>query len=67
VRELLSLDRNARVIISSGYSMNSRIEEALNLGAKGFLAKPYNIRELLEMVRLAADGGSSQGAPVASP
>jgi CheY-like chemotaxis protein len=59
VRELLSLDKNARVIISSGYSMNSRIEEALSLGAKGFLAKPYNNRELLEMVRLVADGGSS--------
>lgn len=60
LKALLSLDRNARVLISSGYSMNSRIKEALDLGAKGFLVKPYEVQELLDMVRLVADGRSSQ-------
>ena len=59
-RELISLDRNARVLISSGYSMNNRIKEALDLGAKGFMVKPYDIQELLDKVRLLADSGSSQ-------
>jgi len=38
-------------------------KEALDLGAKGFLVKPYDIQELLDMVRLVADGRSSQNLP----
>jgi len=56
MKELLSFDRKAKVLISSGYSSYHHVKEALELGAKNFLAKPYNIDQLLQMVRMVLDG-----------
>jgi two-component system, cell cycle sensor histidine kinase and response regulator CckA len=52
---LLSLDPSAKVIIASGYSANGPTKDALAAGAKGFVNKPYDIRQLLEVVRGVLD------------
>ncbi|MDY7039102.1 MAG: response regulator, partial [Thermodesulfobacteriota bacterium] len=56
LQQLLSIDRKARVLISSGYSVNGRVEKALALGVKAFLAKPYTINELLEIMQAVLNG-----------
>ena len=55
LRRLLVRDPSTRVIIASGYSINDQVSEALNLGALGFVAKPFNISDLLKTIRRILD------------
>ncbi len=52
---LLSVNPSVNVVIASGYSASDSIKEALALGAKGFVNKPYDIRQVLEVVRAVLD------------
>jgi DNA-binding NarL/FixJ family response regulator len=47
----MTLSPEAKVIIISGYLSNGRVEEAMTLGAKALLTKPYGFKELLTAVR----------------
>jgi len=51
LHQIMSLSPAAKVIIISGYLSNGRVEEAMTLGAKAFLTKPYSFEELLTTVR----------------
>jgi two-component system, cell cycle sensor histidine kinase and response regulator CckA len=53
--ELLKIDPAARVLIASGYSAEGLAREALKSGARGFVGKPYNIKQLLKSVRDVLD------------
>lgn len=53
-KEILTIDKNARIIISSGYSQD-RIEELEGYGIKGFINKPFRIAELAEKIRSVLD------------
>jgi DNA-binding NarL/FixJ family response regulator len=55
LESLLSLNPSAKVIIASGYSPDGATKEALAAGAKGFVSKPYDIRQVLEIVRSVLD------------
>ena len=48
---LLRLDPRVKVLIASGYSVNGRLEETLRSGARAFISKPYELRDLLKRVR----------------
>ena len=39
-------DPATRVLLSSGYSLDSTIQELISKGALGFLQKPYSAEEL---------------------
>ncbi len=49
--ELKKIDPNVRVLFSTGYSQNEKVNEILALGVKGFIQKPYQVGELLAKVR----------------
>ncbi len=51
LRHIMSLSSEAKVIIISGYLLSGQIEEAMSLGAKAFLTKPYSFEELRTTVR----------------
>jgi PAS domain S-box-containing protein len=55
LEELLRLDPNVKVVIASGYKANGHGKNALNSGAKGFLGKPHQLKELAAMVRKVLD------------
>jgi CheY-like chemotaxis protein len=55
LRKLLEIDPQAQVVIASGYSPDGPTKGALEAGAKGFLSKPYDTRELLQLVRKTLD------------
>jgi PAS domain S-box-containing protein len=55
LRELLDRDPSARVVIASGYSVSDQVKEVLNMGAAGFVAKPFNISDLLTTIRRVLD------------
>ncbi|MBN1916947.1 MAG: response regulator [Verrucomicrobia bacterium] len=50
-QRLRETNPDVRVIISSGYDVDDRVQEAIGLGAVGFLQKPYHIETLLNLVR----------------
>jgi PAS domain S-box-containing protein len=55
LRELLTIDPSARVMIASGYGIDTRMKKILQSGAAGYLGKPYQFRELLGKVRALLD------------
>ncbi|PTN37320.1 transporter substrate-binding domain-containing protein [Desulfonatronum sp. SC1] len=56
LRELLTVDSTVRVLIASGYADHKLAEELQRTGAKGFLGKPYQLKELAAKVREVLDG-----------
>jgi two-component system, cell cycle sensor histidine kinase and response regulator CckA len=52
---LLSLDPSVKVVIASGYSAKGSAGETLASAARGFVNKPYDIRQVLEIVRSVLD------------
>ncbi|MFO7728320.1 MAG: response regulator, partial [Desulfonatronovibrio sp.] len=55
-RQMLSIDPSVKVLVASGYSAMGHNKEASELGAKGFLSKPYQTKELLVRIRKLLDG-----------
>lgn len=50
LRDLTALDPNARVIMCSALGQESKVIDALRLGARGFVVKPFDIERLLGAV-----------------
>jgi len=55
LEELLKMNPRAKVVIASGYSVDEPTKEALEVGAKNFISKPYAIREMLKVIREVLD------------
>jgi two-component system cell cycle sensor histidine kinase/response regulator CckA len=53
--EILRIDPNAKVITTSGFRPSGPANWAMSLGAKGFVQKPYDMRQLLTTIRKALD------------
>ena len=49
--EILKINRNAKILIVSGYSANGPGKDAIEAGAKGFVGKPFDVSHLLETIR----------------
>lgn len=52
---LFKINPKVKAVIASGYAANGKAKEVSGIGAKGFIDKPFDIRELLEMVRKTID------------
>lgn len=50
VREICTFDPGAKIIMVSAMGQESIAEEAMSLGAKGFVVKPIKNEELLEAI-----------------
>jgi len=55
MEELLRMHPGLKVIIASGYAVNGRTKEALDAGAEGFIRKPYELGQMLGVVRKVLD------------
>ena len=51
LEELLKMDSQARVMVTSGYSSEQPVKDTLRIGAREFLPKPYRLDRLLETVK----------------
>jgi two-component system, cell cycle sensor histidine kinase and response regulator CckA len=52
---LLSLNPSVKVIIASGFTANGPTKDALEAGAKALVNKPYDMRQVREIVRQVLD------------
>ncbi len=55
LKELLKIDTQIQVLIASGSSSDGSERQELELGAKGFVRKPYKISQILKAVRDVLD------------
>ncbi|MBW1691983.1 MAG: response regulator [Deltaproteobacteria bacterium] len=55
LERLLKINPRARVLIASGYSVDELTKKALEAVAKGFISKPYDIKQMLKAVRETLD------------
>jgi PAS domain S-box-containing protein len=53
--EILRISPDARVIVASGYSESASANSIMADGAKGFVQKPYSMKELLTSIREVLD------------
>jgi CheY-like chemotaxis protein len=60
--ELLALNPDVMVVLSSGFAEQSKIGAMLALGLKGFIPKPYTAEKLLEQVRSTLDAARHSGS-----
>jgi two-component system cell cycle sensor histidine kinase/response regulator CckA len=56
--QLQKIDPTVRVLFSTGYSQNEKVNEIMALGIRGFIQKPYQVRDLLAKVRDVLDAKS---------
>ncbi|MCX8028131.1 MAG: response regulator [Thermodesulfovibrionales bacterium] len=54
-KKIFKTNPNQKVIIVSGFSRSNRVNEALSLGVKAFLQKPYTTKNLARIVRKTLD------------
>ena len=57
LEELIRIDPDVKVLIASGYSSNGISKEEKELGAKGFINKPYDAKDILLAIRKVIDEG----------
>jgi two-component system chemotaxis response regulator CheY len=50
LKEILSADHSAKIFVVSALNQRALINKILKLGAKGFVAKPFETEKLLEIV-----------------
>jgi DNA-binding NtrC family response regulator len=55
LEEILRVNPNAKVGLASGHSGNGPANGAMAAGAKGFVQKPYDIRQMLTTIREVLD------------
>jgi len=51
VKQIMSLDARANIVVVSALAERRLVEEALSFGAKDFVVKPFTAEKLLEVVR----------------
>jgi CheY-like chemotaxis protein len=56
LEEILKVNPQAKVVMASGYSINGRVKEVLDGGARAFIKKPYELKRMLGEVRKVLDG-----------
>jgi len=49
-RELIAIDANVKALIVSGFAQDDRIQQTLELGANGFIQKPYTLKRLSQAI-----------------
>ena len=48
--EILDMDPEARVIMVSAVGQRSKIVECIRMGAKDYIIKPYELRQVIEVI-----------------
>ena len=55
LEELIRINPQTKVLIASGYSAKTRTKGMIEAGAKGFISKPYEMSQMLNLVREILD------------
>jgi PAS domain S-box-containing protein len=56
LKEILKINPDAKVIISSGYSSNGPVKDSIENGAYSFINKPYTLNNLISVIKRVLSG-----------
>jgi CheY-like chemotaxis protein len=56
LQDLLGLDPDVRVLMASGFFSSQEVDRIKEMGAAGFIYKPYRLAELENRIRLVLQG-----------
>ena len=51
VRQIMTLDSQARIVMCSALGQQALVQEAISAGARDFLIKPFNPSRVVEVVK----------------
>ncbi len=54
VKEIISIDESARIVMCSALGQDTLIMEAIEAGAKDFIVKPFKAEKVIEVVKRIA-------------
>ncbi|MGO9118290.1 MAG: PAS domain S-box protein [Desulfomonilaceae bacterium] len=57
LEEILAINPEAKIVISSGAAVEGKKKETVESGARGFVSKPFQLRDMLKTVRKVLDEG----------
>ena len=60
---LREINRDAIVLLTSGFSIDDEVQDLLDTGASGFIQKPFSIREFATVVEEASRRAASRPVP----
>jgi DNA-binding NarL/FixJ family response regulator len=55
LEEILKIEPNMKIVIASGYLSDGNIDSIMKAGARGFILKPYDLRQMLHSIRRVLD------------
>jgi CheY-like chemotaxis protein len=55
LEKLIKMDPTIKIIVASGYSVNGPTKDVIEAGAKGFVGKPFEVKEMLQVIREILD------------
>lgn len=55
LKEILRFDPKAKVLVCSALNQQALISQSIKIGAKGFIAKPFQPEKLIEAVKMCTD------------
>ena len=50
LEQLLKINPTLRVLLTSGYSADAPMKEAIEAGVRGYLSKPYDVHRMLKLI-----------------
>jgi two-component system cell cycle sensor histidine kinase/response regulator CckA len=56
LKELLKENPLTKVLVASGYSIRGSSNDVIEAGAKAYISKPYNVKQMFKVVREVLDG-----------
>jgi DNA-binding NtrC family response regulator len=59
-----SINSNVKVLLASGFSIDGEAQSVLELGAAGFIQKPFNMNELAKSITDCLDRKKTGETPV---
>ena len=55
LEELLTIEPRVKVLIATGYAAEGQTKDTIETGARGFVGKPYDMKQMLQAVREVLD------------
>jgi DNA-binding NtrC family response regulator len=55
LKKILKINPKAKILISSGYSVNGQLKSILDDGAADYIGKPFDRRKMLRLIRETLD------------
>ncbi|MEW6455164.1 MAG: response regulator [Acidobacteriota bacterium] len=60
LKKILEINPEAKVIVSSGYPKEERMNKLIELGAVDFIKKPFQLNKLIKLIRKILDESKSK-------